>query len=343
MKNNAPSRHRQQLTDVISALLIILSVLLTFFGWQYVKNDQLSDAQTRFNEITIQTTDQIVKRLSHYNDALYSLRAYFYSVDDINNARWQTFTENQRTFDIYPGVAALAYVEQVEPEQLDEFLASVRSDTSTGDEYAENFEIFPELNSTADTYNIARYVSVSSGRTPATGFNLSSEPARTTALNNATVTGTTANSGPVALVHSKDPGFQIYLPIYENTTTPETTTARKQLIVGHVAAVFNAQDLFGRFTAYLDQEISLTVSDINSDPQLYQVNPQNDEPKIDTIDTIEVAGRNWQLIYKSSPEFEQNYLDASQQLTVAAVGSAFTVLTVYFVRDRYRRHLRDSH
>jgi len=240
-------------------------------------------------------------------------------------------------------VAALAYVEQVEPEQLDEFLASVRSDTSTGDEYAENFEIFPELNSTADTYNIARYVSVSSGRTPATGFNLSSEPARTTALNNATVTGTTANSGPVALVHSKDPGFQIYLPIYENTTTPETTTARKQLIVGHVAAVFNAQDLFGRFTAYLDQEISLTVSDINSDPQLYQVNPQNDEPKIDTIDTIEVAGRNWQLIYKSSPEFEQNYLDASQQLTVAAVGSAFTVLTVYFVRDRYRRHLRDSH
>jgi signal transduction histidine kinase len=161
----------------------------------------------------------------------------------------------------------------------------------------------------------------------ALGFDMYSEPTRRKAMRRARDHGEPALSGKVTLVQEiigpRQPGFLLYLPVYEGGTIPATEQERQEMLAGFTYGPFRANDLFaGIFGSELHPRVSFTVYDgesTDSTALLYAApRPPGHKPRHSGIRQVEIAGHNWTVVFESLPEFEAGSPRRYLSLFVAA-------------------------
>src|SRR5690606_10339046 len=148
----------------------------------------------------------------------------------------------------------------------------------------------------------------------ALGYDMYSEPVRREAMARARDTGAPAASGQVILVQEIEPekqaGFLLYVPVYDGAT-PATVEERRRRLRGFVYSPFRMGDLLdGVFAAGERPLVAFEVHDVGNalDQPVYRSWPEGGRPPLGELHaeaSLEIAGRTWQLRFRSLPEFHQ--------------------------------------
>jgi len=168
-------------------------------------------------------------------------------------------------------------------------------------------------------------------------------------------TGRAAASGKVTLVqegqqmsgHAEQSGFLMYLPVYRAGQPRATQDERRAAIVGWVYAPFRMDDLMRGLGGEQAGDLEVDVHDGRQpgpDTLLYRSHAQaaGKAPMFSYTAAMEIAGRPWTLVIRSSPTFEAA-LDRRPSLALALTGIGLGLLlslVIWLLASERRRALQ---
>jgi len=185
----------------------------------------------------------------------------------------------------------------------------------------------------------------------ALGFDMSSEPVRRAAMERARDERTAAVSGRVTLVQEIDsepqPGFLMYVPVYERDLPTDTIEERRAALIGYVYSPFRAGDFMERIFNGEARDVEIELYDngqVSASSLLYR--RAADGARVDAPMSVSrqltVGGRGWTLRIAATPTMVRN-----NQLVpvwiVWIVGACGSVLlsSLAFAMARSRHVLRE--
>lgn len=196
-----------------SSLFITFTILGLFYSYILIQQDN------EFNFIAKKLTQTIENRLVNYEQVLYSAQGLFISSDEVTSDEWKTFITNQQLETRFPGVQVTGYSKKIgNSEELAKHIQEMRLTYP-------DYTVRPDT--PRDEYYSVIYVEPASGpNLRAFGYDMFSEPVRRAAMEKACETSTATISGKVTLVQETmedvQPGFLMYLPVYEKDKPHQT-------------------------------------------------------------------------------------------------------------------------
>ena len=144
----------------------------------------------------------------------------------------------------FDAIQALEYTRLVTRDEVSQFEAQVRSDTSVRDSGYPDFVVHP-AGEPEDLY-VVDYVEPLEGNESAFGFDLGSNPARRKAVEKARDTGNLVATAGINLVQDSTgaTGFLLMLPVYDGKPGDLGIDERREQFTGVVNGVFRIPDLF---------------------------------------------------------------------------------------------------
>lgn len=182
----------------------------------------------------------------------------------------------------------------------------------------------------------------------ALGFDLASNAVRKAALEAARDSGQLTVTGRIVLVQEQGDQFGalIFAPVFSGQA--DTVAQRQQSLIGYMLGVFRLgkfienEDGSGNRSA-LDKMVDLHLYDLSAAAdtrQLYpskpEISPQTLTSDLHIVETMNVAGRRWQLIATPSAAFRRGTIPLNA-MAVLSIGFLATAFAVYWQRTQIER------
>jgi signal transduction histidine kinase len=278
-----PVRHRGAWTP---GLVLGASLALTIAATLSVALSTRGRDEARFENAVQSATDRIVGRLDIYTSTLRGGAALF-AAGPVTRDVFQRYAHRLDIQRWYPGIQGIGWTPRL-----------ARGLAGEVDE----------------RYSIAFLEPVNLRNSRAIGFDMYSEPTRRAAMQRARDQAEPALSGRVTLVQELEdaplqPGFLIYVPVYDDGVIPAGVEARRATLLGFVYAPFRAHDLFdGIFGREAEPRVSIAVYDgvqVDDAALLFASDrvPAH-SPRQRAVSRVQIAGRHWTVVYESQPPFE---------------------------------------
>jgi signal transduction histidine kinase len=216
------------------------------------------------------------------------------------------FTDRLELRERYPGIQGIGFTARITPGRLAEMIAAQRASGNA------TFRVWPD--GPRDEYHAILYLAPLDRRNrEAIGFDMFTEPTRRAAMERARDTGEPAVSGSVQLVQEIDdgdrqPGFLIYMPVYEGAGLPSTVEARRARLRGFIYSPFRAHDLFRGILGRNPNPragFALFDGEPGSGTLLYETAGDDSTQRFRITRSLDVAGRTWTAVMFSSAAFER--------------------------------------
>jgi PAS domain S-box-containing protein len=182
----------------------------------------------------------------------------------------------------------------------------------------------------------------------AIGFDMASESVRRAAMSRARDEGAAALSGKVTLVQEWDstpqPGFLLYVPVYERGLATITVAERRAALIGYVFSPFRAFDFLDSMLEGEDQDVRVEVYDDKqprASAKLYERGTAADDA-MHVVRHVTVGGHDWTLrVTATSEMLRQN--QGIPNWWIQSIGSCATLLLsgLIFAIARSRQMLRE--
>lgn len=302
-------------------LIIVLSLLLTLFAWQFSQQQVDEKIKNQFDRESQQVVELVLERIQLYGEALWAgvatLQMDGYQYD---YKTWNSYVSNLNLLKKYPGINGIGVIHQVKPEKLNAFLAKQRK-------LRPSYQIYPPHKK--KYYLPITYITPLKGNEKAVGLDMAHEKNRHEAALKAKDTGNAQITGPIVLVQDqeKTPGFLFYAPFYRNGPYPSKQLRDKHFI-GLVYAPFIVKKLMNGVLSKKNRHISIKISD-GSDVlynELLKSNSKFDpNPSFTTSEKISVYGRTWIFTLASDKAFVAATAN-NQPLTILFSGLFIDIL-----------------
>ena len=332
--------------------VLLISLFLTALAYYYVSQNVEVQIRVRFDDTTQAIQEAIERRTRAYLDAMFGARGLFYASESVTRREWNNYVEGIEPDKRFEGLQALSYAERVEPEEREiyarrtreENLPALQPDLITGGERSTYFPLtytgpLEEANQSRLNYN---FYADAAHREAMDLARDTGEPRATRIVY--VLTKAPPNSGADLALQ---PGFVVYLPIYQEGESLGTVAERRRALQGFVVGSFISDKLLdGIFEGSFDPAIDFEVYDganVRSSPLLYdndgikRAGERGDDPLFAKNDRIETAGREWNLYFATLPRFEKE-TESNLPLFVLASGTTVSLLlfgiTSMLVRSR---------
>ena len=268
-------------------LVLAGGVLFTIAAATFVNASVRQRDRARFENAVQGAQDLILGRLDLYVATLRGGAALFSAVDPVTADHFTRYVGRLDVQGRYPGVQGIGWSERIGRD------GDGPDDAGPHERHAIRYLEPPDERNRA-----------------ALGFDMYSEPTRRAAMAAARDLGRAVLSGRVTLVQEiigpPQPGFLLYVPVYEGGGRPATAAARRDSLLGHVYAPFRASDLFeGIFGSQAGPRVSFRVYDgVRPDPAaLLHASPTTPgfRPAFQETRVINVVRRPWTSEYASTP------------------------------------------
>jgi signal transduction histidine kinase len=290
----------------------------------FVQRWELASNQTRFQRQIENLTTLLQRSLNRYTDVLVSISDY-YAANELQVGRQEFGRFVQRSLRTYPGIRALEWAPLVQRSARSAYESEMRSAGYP------NFRI-QQLTSenqlvTADDrpfYVPVTYIEPFISNEKALGYDLNSNPTRSSAIQIAQETGESTATGRIRLVQENQDqfGFLVFLPVYQPkpTSSPSLTS---QSMAGFLLGVFRVADVVEESLQSLSNEINFVLYDQNAEPEKQflgfydatrkrvlvkgeQVNSVEQglvkcAPSDDCTRRLEVGQRQWRIVFFAAP------------------------------------------
>jgi CHASE1-domain containing sensor protein/two-component sensor histidine kinase len=287
---------------MVFAIGLAATVLVTV---QVARISEAKDEE-RFEHSIAQTQDSIRARLETYI-AMLRAGAGFFSAEDrpIDRSQFHRFVESLQLSTRYPGIQGIGFSTRLKAQN------SVDAQAELAAYGVPELSVHP-AGTRNQLHAIVHLEPMDRRNQAALGFDMFSEPVRRAAMERARDSGLPAASGRVQLVQEIDehvqPGFLIYVPVYEGGQTPLTERERREKLIGFVYSPFRADDLMrGIFGSTLRPRVNFEIYDGKVVPGEL-LHRSSDAPLLSRLQqtrTMDLAGRQWIVRYSTRPEFEE--------------------------------------
>ncbi|MCW2235973.1 CHASE domain-containing protein [Azospirillum canadense] len=317
-----------------------LSLLLTGLAWWLLsdQNDRLAHA--RFQARAGDLTSDVASRLGAYEQMLHGGVAMMNAAGGrASREEWRTYVSGLHVEDRYPGIQGIGYAKRVVAADLEMHEAIIRA------EGFYSYDVTPH--GVRPEYFPVVYIEPFASRNlRAFGYDMHSEPMRRATMERARDTGSPSATGKLRLVQETDsdvqPGFLIYLPVYDQRRPLATAADRHAALLGFVYSPFRMHDLMRAILKPGSaDDLDLQLYDGTStepDALLFEKSSIH-HPRFQESRHIDVFGRRWTLRIASAPAFEAGIDHATPRaVLVAGVIIALLLVTVVnsVLQDRNR-------
>lgn len=301
-------------TRWLAVLMLILFLAVTVVAWLHARNITRERARILFEHQSAEIASMIRERMNIYTNMLYGAVALFAASKSVERDEFYAYFEQLKVFERIPGIVALRFIERVKKENMEAFIQSVREDRTVSETGYPDFTIHPDQEK--EDYFVVKYIEPFAGNEKMHGLDLSWEPIRRQALEEARDENKLSATGRITLViYDKEmPCFLVSLPVYRNKAPLSTVEERRAALVGFVDVAFEVQKLFYYIFGgeAINPNIDIEVFDhaAQTDDHLLYDNDLCRQGKIPTyeatfsaVEDLEVAGRKWSILLKTLPEF----------------------------------------
>jgi PAS domain S-box-containing protein len=265
----------------------------------------------RFESRVQLTLDRIHGHMDGDITLLRGAAGFFTASEAVTAEEFRLYVErlDLRRYD--PGVQGLGFSRRIPASELKAWSQRLRAGTPS-------FHVWPT--EPREEYHPIIYLQPLEARNLATlGYDMFTEPIRRAAMERAWLSGEPSISGKVTLQQLDgpiQPGFVLYVPVYQGRSSPTTPAERRARLEGFVYSPFRAKELFeGIFPNARQLQISLRVHDgpeALPEQLLYDSSSSLEEraqaPRFTSVLPLELAGRRWTLVFTSLPSFEKALL-----------------------------------
>lgn len=314
-----------------SSLFITFAVLGLFYSYILIQKDN------EFDLIAKDLTSSIESRLVNYEQVLFSTQGLFASSDQVTSDEWKTFVQNQQIDSRFLGVQVVGYSKKIgNSEDLAKHLEEMRSAYP-------NYTVRP--NTPREQYHSIIFIEpVNARNLQAFGYDMFTEPVRRAALEKASDTNTATISGKVTLVQEIEgpvqPGFLMFLPVYENNMPHETIEEKQTALAGFVYVAFRTYDLFNAILpdlgAVKHDDIRIKVYDVDKSVENLLYDSKNGASESDWLKTqpLEFGHRTWILEFSRTRTFTD--FETMVMVVVPAIGVSMSAFVFIAIRSNQR-------
>lgn len=336
MIGSATTRQRAVLLLVTATC----ALALTLGAWLSARRDAEVDARSRFDIRAAEIAIAVQGRMLDYEQVLRGAVGLFAASERVSREEWDAYVRTIAIERTYPGIKGVGYLAHVPAGQKQTFEQAMQR------ERVPEFRIFPP-GERAD-YAPALYLApLDESNRRAIGFDMYSEAARRSALEQARDGNAAVITGAVTLVQDVQEvqragigiprGFLMYLPVYRRGAPAETLAQRRAALAGFVFAPFRFRDLMAS-VAGAEPGVTVTLTDVTDPSQpvvLHEIIPEGlrerrTPPLFSRTDDFPVAKRLWRQETASLPALEAEIVSNRPSIALAS-GLAISALLLLIV------------
>jgi PAS domain S-box-containing protein len=309
-------------------LIVVLSLLVTAIAVAYVRQTAAAHDRERFDETVRQAQADVERRIDTYIAILRGTAGFLSATSWPTPAEFRVFTDRLHLRESYPGTLGVGVATRTNPDDLGRLLAWMR------DHGESTFRVWPL--SKGEMYPIQYIEPLDWRNRRAIGFEMFSDPSRRAAMEKARDGGQPTASKVVTLVQETEsgtqPGFLIYVPVYEGAVIPETVEERRRKIVAFAYAPLRIGDLFQGIFAQNDPQLEFQIFQGDGETSdatfLYDSDPTVGPPEknLRSVTAIDVAGQPWTFVFTP----RRSFLAHSEMRLVPLVSISGLALTALF-------------
>jgi signal transduction histidine kinase len=254
--------------------------------------------QVKFESDAERTRQQIDVRLNTYIEVVRAAAALLGASSEINGAEFRAFVRGLQLRERYPGMVGIGFAPRVLHPNRREFSRAVSLDS------VRMFRIRPT--GVRPEYHPALFLEpIDSATRASIGFDLSTDPALSSALDQARDTGEPTASrllNASALGPAGRNAFVLVIPVYRPGMPIETVDARRRWLRGFMFSPFRAEDVLDQLVTNARGLVSLEVYDgSNAEPTnlLRKSTVVRNRARFESKGSVAVAGRTWLVMAKS--------------------------------------------
>ncbi|TWC31352.1 PAS domain S-box-containing protein [Pseudomonas sp. SJZ079] len=286
-----------------------LAVLLGFGAlsvwlWQSFEARNREGVQQRFQLEAQDVGQRVVTRMRAYEMVLRGMSGLLLGSDSVSYQEWERAVDQLQLQDRYPGMQALGWARYLKQEQLDDFLADVRSAGRS------DYRVFPP--EPRDEYVLIDYISPLDWRNRrALGYDMFSESVRRAAIEQAYSSGVAALTAPLTLKQETEAdvqgGVMLYLPVFQAGMPLSSVEERHAALLGFVYGAFRSHDLMAGILGSQSRLFEIAIKDLSApDTVLLSANQPAATLPSRLRQTLELPlfGRTWVLEVGSTADYE---------------------------------------
>lgn len=306
---------------------VLLATTLTFVAVAagLVAGALAERARMRAEYETTEVVRSIERRMDMYLALLRGTAALFaYDRDG-----FRRFEERLRR-QSFPGIQGTGWTARLRPGDAEKIVAQAHADGLTG------FHLWPAHD--GERHAIVYLEPQDPRNIAALGYDMHFEAVRRVAMDRARDTGLPAASGQVRLVQEigreVQPGFLIYVPVYEGGNVPATIEERRERLMGFAYAPVRAGDMFSAIFDGWEDAPTLAVYDgdeMNPERLLF-ARDSGDRNVRPLVRQVSLAGRTWTIEVRPHVDFISDGRIVGTLIFV--LGSLLTLLLVRTARAR---------
>ena len=305
------------------AVCLATTLLITFYGWQFILEREHRAAEENLSEIAASTIDVLDGRVRNYQRALEGAAALAAVNGAISPTEWQRYVDGLDIKRAYPGMRGFGMFEQVEDSDLGEFQSRFQQ------EYGDRFSIHPRV--ARDEHFVTNRIEPLQENLAALGLDLAFEKGRREAIALSLTSDEPILTRPIVLVQDakQGAGFLLLFPVRDES---------RQRADRWVYAPIVAEELFSGLVPQQATDLGLEVwfgGQAQPETLLY-ASELAEDPKFTLQKTVDVAGRTISLRWTSLPRFERRS-SSTAPLIVLVSGLLTTVLLGLLLATFLRR------
>ncbi|KIC33365.1 CHASE domain-containing protein [Leisingera sp. ANG-S5] len=321
--------------SLIHALVIALSLMMTFGAWYYANAQTENRIENAFKEARDQATGLISARMAKYEDALWAgVSAVQSHGGDMTYQQWKEFAQTLRLDKRYPGINGIGIIHHVEPGQFGAYMQARRGERP-------DFSVYPAHDNSIRLP--ISFIEPEQLNAAAVGLDVAHETNRREAALASSASGEARITGPIVLVQDENstPGFLFYAPFYSDGRNGAQTDGKRHLD-GMVYAPFVVRKLMAGLLSKELRNVRFSISD--SGEMIYDehdpADPQFDpSPKFAETVQLDIYGRNWTIDFRTSLGFRQahSYSQPTLILIGGLVIEALVISLLFFMARSNQR------
>ena len=324
-------------------LVLILCLTLTWVAWSEQQSQTQKLNESEFDLRVGSLLGDIEARMQQNEQILLGCAGLFNASDIVSRAEWHAYIERLQLAKNYPGIQGVGFIPAIPQADLAAHTAAVRA------EGFPHYAVRP-LGS-RPLYTPITYIEPFTERNQAAmGFDTLSDETRGAAMRRAIETGQTAISGKVKLIQETinniQPGFLMYVPVYQQHMPLTTPTERWAALKGFVFSPYRIDDLMRDILGPSIKDLDFTIFDGPEEKEATRLFPATKVKTaaptsfhlpLTTARILSVFGHNWIIRFHAMSEVATN-MNSSLGAAVPILGGGISLLMFLLVWFLITRH-----
>ncbi len=329
-------------------LVLAFSLAVTFTLWVLARQSVEREGRIRFETRTREIANAIESRMRTYVQTLYQTRGFMQTRGIPSREEFATYIRSVNIASNYPGIQGIGFSLRILPSELSSHIASMQAQGFI------HYRLHPP-GQRMEYHSIIMLEPFDWRNQRAFGYDMHTDPVRQKAMDSARDRGLPHVTDRVTLLQEtetdRQPGFLVYLPLYQADATPGSVADRRKTLLGYVYSPFRAHDLFDGIFGEPDANIEVDFqvfdqSTMTPEGLLYDRDrnfqtPGDHRPQFLTTLTVHVPGRTWILSAQSLPNFAQRIANSVPSY-VLGTGLSLSFL-IFFLFLGHAIKVRNEH